>query len=123
MSFPSPYQAQAESKTPGPILDWMRQLRDAFTSFIKVNVAGNTDKSLTTDQSFSAVVEFNGVLTNNINVIVASLTKQWVFFNNTTGAFTLTVKPSTGTGITIGQGKRAVLYFDGTNIVRASPDT
>lgn len=119
----SPYHDMSETQTPGPILDWMRQLRSAFTSFIKIDVSGATDKNLTTDQSYSAVIEFTGALTANINVIVASLTKSWVFFNNTTGAFTLTVKPATGTGIAIGQGKRAVLYFDGTNVVRASPDT
>src|SRR5260221_7313516 len=87
----SPYHDLAETQTPGPILDWMRQLRAAFTSFIKVSVAGGTDKNLTTDQSYSAVIEFTGALTGNINVIVASLTKSWVFFNNTTGAFTLAV--------------------------------
>lgn len=119
----APYQDLAETQTPGPILDWMRQLRAAFTSFLKLSVAGATDKNLTTDQSYSLIVEFTGALTGNINVIVASLTKQWIFFNNTTGAFTLTVKPATGTGIAIGQGKRAILYFDGTNIVRATPDT
>lgn len=100
----------------------MRQLRASFTALIKVDVAGNASTNLTTDQTYSNVLEFTGVLTGNKNVIVASLTKSWIIFNNTTGAFSLTVKPATGTGIAVGQGKRATLYFDGTNVVRATAD-
>ncbi len=68
-------------------------------------------------------MEFTGVLTANINIIVATITKQFTVFNNTTGAFTVTIKTSSGTGIVVGQGKRAILYCDGTNVVRVTADT
>jgi hypothetical protein len=121
MTFPSPYQATTESATPSSIMDWFRQLRAAFTSFIKITTTSTVN--LTTDQSYSAIIEINGTLGGAINVIVALLTKQWIFYNNTTGGFAITVKTNTGTGIAIAAGKRAIVYCDGTNVVRASPDT
>jgi hypothetical protein len=45
-----------------------------------------------------------------------------MIFNNTTGAYTVTVKTSAGTGIVVGQGKRAILLADGTNVVRITAD-
>lgn len=48
---------------------------------------------------------------------------QWTVYNNTTGAQSIQFIGSTGTGITIANGKRAIVYCDGTNIVRVSPDT
>lgn len=121
MTFPAPYQALSKEE-PAAIKDWFRQLRGVFTTIVKKSVAGGVDRNLSTDESYAPIVELSGILTANINVIFASLTKQWIVFNSTTGAFTLTVKGATGTGITIGQGKRAIVYFDGTNVVRATAD-
>jgi len=123
MPFPAPYQALSEKSVPAAILDWFRQLRNAFTSILKKNIAGGVAINLTTDETYSNIIEFTGVLTANINVVVALLTKSYIVFNNTTGAFTLTVKTAAGTGITVGQGKRAILYCDGTNVVRVTADT
>lgn len=119
--FPAPYQAQSQQE-PAAIKDWFRQIRNAFTAILKKNVAGGVQVNLTTDETYSNIIEFSGALTGNINVVVALLTKQWSIFNNTTGAFTLTVKTSGGTGIVVGQGKRAILYCDGTNVVRVTAD-
>src|SRR5258705_11039080 len=109
MTFPAPYQALSKEE-PSAIKDWFRQIRNVFTSILKKNVAGGVAVNLSTDESYSNIIEFTGVLTANINVIFALLTKQFTVFNNTTGVFTLTVKTLTGTGIAIGQGKRAILY-------------
>jgi hypothetical protein len=97
-------------------------MRDQFTAFYTRSVAGSTDVTLTTDQSYKNILVFTGALTGNINVILATLTKHWIITNNTSGAFTLTVKTSGGSGVTIGQGKTATVYGDGTNIVRATAD-
>jgi hypothetical protein len=45
-----------------------------------------------------------------------------VVFNGTTGGFSLTVKTALGTGVTIARGRRALVYCDGTRIVRATGD-
>lgn len=86
------------------------------------NVAGGTDVTLTSAEALNTIMQFTGALTANINVIVPTTIRQWTIFNNTSGAFTLTVKTSTGTGIAVTQGKRAILYCDGTNVVRATAD-
>jgi len=117
------YQAQSEKSVPAAVLDWFRQIRNTFTSILKKNVAGGVQVNLTTDETYSSIIEFTGALSANINVVVAVLTKQWIIFNNTSGAFSLTVKTSGGSGIAVAQGKRAILYCDGTNVVRVTADT
>lgn len=121
MIFPPPYQATTDTTTASSIVDWFRQLRNTFTSFIKITTSSNVN--LTTDQSYAAIIEINGTIGGAINVVVALLTKQWIFFNNTTGGFTMTVKPVSGTGVAIAAGKRAIVYCDGVNIVRVTADT
>lgn len=62
-----------------------------------------------------------GALSANRNVITPN---EWqgVVYNNTTNAYTVTVKTSAGTGIVVGQGKRCMLLADGTNVVRITAD-
>lgn len=62
-----------------------------------------------------------GALTGNRNLIVPNDWQGVVFCNNT-GAFTTTVKTSGGTGIVVAQTKRAILFADGTNVVRVTAD-
>ena len=50
------------------------------------------------------------------------LAQQWTVFNGTTGGFGLQFIGASGTGVTVGAGKRAIVYADGTNIVRATAD-
>ena len=47
----------------------------------------------------------------------------YVLYNNTGSTFTLTLIGATGTGIAVADGTRAILYCDGTNVVRITPDT
>ena len=53
------------------------------------------------------------------NVIVPAVSKLYFVFNNTTGGFALTFKTLAGTGISVANGARMVLYCDGTNVVNA----
>jgi predicted flavoprotein YhiN len=46
----------------------------------------------------------------------------WVVDNSTTGGQSLQFIGATGTGVTVANARRAVIFSDGTNIVRASPD-
>ena len=45
------------------------------------------------------------------------------FDNSTTGAFTLTVKTSAGTGLAVSQGSRGIYYCDGSDVVDADTTT
>jgi hypothetical protein len=89
---------------------------------LSLSVAGGTDVTLTAAQARNEILNFTGLLTGNINVIVPSGPQIWSVFNNTTGAFTLTVKTSGGTGIVVTQTKSAVLLSDGTNVVTSHDD-
>jgi len=86
------------------------------------SVAGSADATLTDAECQHDILEFTGAITANINSIVKAIDKQWTVANKTTGAFSLTIKGPSGTGITIAQGTRAIVYHDGTNVVRASAD-
>lgn len=60
-----------------------------------------------------------GLLTANVNYqLPAGVGGQWVVFNNTTGAFTITFSSATGGGTSavISQGFRSLIYCDGTNV-------
>jgi hypothetical protein len=87
------------------------------------SVPGGSNVTLSSSEMENPILEFTGALTANISVIVPlGSGGLYIVYNNTSGAFTLTVKGATGTGVAVGQGKRAILYADGTNVVRVTAD-
>jgi hypothetical protein len=89
-------------------------------SFISINVAGTGDYTLSTPQQNQIAYKFTGVLTGDRSIIVPTTVQQYWVDNETTGAHTLQVKPASGAGITVGQGSRAILYCNGTDVINAS---
>jgi hypothetical protein len=87
---------------------------------------GGSPPSYTLNENEAAcrILEFTGVPTENETVIVPTVVDEWIVYNNCSGSppFSVTVKTSAGSGIAVEQGKRALLYCDGTNVVRASAD-
>jgi hypothetical protein len=59
------------------------------------------------------------LLTGNRNIIVPATVQQYWVDNQTTGSYTLTIKTSAGTGVSVAQGQRAILYCDGTDVLDA----
>lgn len=86
------------------------------------SVAGGVDVTLSTAEAQCRILKLTGIISANINVIVPTAVWQWTVNNATTGAFTLTVKTSGGTGIVVGTAKTAILYCDATNVARATGD-
>jgi len=86
-------------------------------SKLTLSVAGNTDVTLTSAQAANQLQEFTGTLTGNINVIEPTNAAVYWIYNNTTGAYTLTVKTSAGTGLEIAQGTWEMVACDGTDII------
>ena len=80
-------------------------------------VGGASDVTLTSGEADNSIIELTGVLTGNINVIIPDTIHIVEYFNNTTGAFTLTVKTLAGIGPSIEQGLKARISSDGTNAV------
>ena len=90
-------------------------------SLIK-SVAGGSNVTLSAVEAGNGMLTFTGALTANISVIVPATSKRWVVSNQTTGAFTLTMKTSSGTGIVVTQGKNTHLWCDGTNVLDEKTD-
>jgi hypothetical protein len=57
-------------------------------------------------------------LTATRELVVPTVQKQYIVQNNTTGAQSITVKTSAGSGITVPNGRKAHLYVDGTNVIQ-----
>lgn len=87
-----------------------------------INVAGNSNVTLTAAQWGVKVIILTGVLTGNINVIFPTRGDHWVVINLTTGAFSVTCKTAGGSGIAVTQSKARGLVGDGVNIVVAEND-
>jgi hypothetical protein len=110
---------------------WGTIFNQQFADLIDTAIAGYTtvamsdaNKTLTTangsaDESRSMGVKFTGTLTAARNVIVPTVTKLYFIQNATTGGFSITIKTSGGTGITIPNGKSAAVICDGTNVIDA----
>lgn len=75
--------------------------------------------TLTTAEGLEhAVFNLTGVLTGNRDLEVPDFEKPYIILNNTTGAFTVTVKTVSGSGIVVGQGSAALVVCDGTDVLQ-----
>lgn len=84
---------------------------------INVTAASGTI-ALTSAQYQNLYLIFTGTLTANVNYqIPAGVGGQWTVYNNSTGAFTITISSAGGgSTVTTEQSKRSILVCDGTNI-------
>lgn len=89
--------------------------------FISISVAGTGDFTLAGVQLNRVSYKLTGILTGNRNIIVPASTQQYWIDNETTGAFTVTIKCTGGLdpGKTIAQGNRNIFYCDGANVLDA----
>ena len=96
------------------------ELDKAIGQMLTKSVAGNADITLTSSESQYAVLELTGALTGNISVKTYNDgARPYIVFNNTSGSYTLTFKTANGSGVTITQGQKQIVYSDGTNMVSA----
>jgi len=89
---------------------------------VSKSVAGKADVALTAAEAKADVLNVTGALTGGINVIVPDTARSWTIHNQTSGAFTLTMKTAKGAGVPIAQGCRRALYCDGTDVLAATTD-
>lgn len=59
-------------------------------------------------------------LTTTRSLIVPTIDKPYIIENNTTGGQSILVKTSAGTGVTVPNGTKCMVYADSTNVVQAS---
>jgi hypothetical protein len=84
-----------------------------------IAVDGTGNYTLTGTELNRVSYRFTGVLTGNRNIIVPATVQQYWVDNQTTGAYVFTVKTPAGLGVALASGERAILYSDGTDVLRA----
>jgi hypothetical protein len=67
----------------------------------------------------NAVLQLTGTITTNVNVVVPVVEKVYIVDNATSGAYSVTVKTSSGSGVVWAAADKGtkMVYGDGTNIV------
>ena len=88
-----------------------------------VKAMADANQTLSAAEARNRILECTGALTALRNLVVPLGAQQWTIFANTTGGFGVQVIGATGTGITVADTKRAIVYADGTNVVRVTADT
>lgn len=89
----------------------------AIAGYADIDISGGAgNQTLDAGDQLNSAMVLSGTITGNRNVIV-SLGKKWHFYNGTSGAYTVTVKTSGGTGVEIPAGEWREVLNDGTNIV------
>jgi hypothetical protein len=89
--------------------------------FISISIAGGAGNYTLAGVELNRIAyDLTGVITGNRNVIVPASVQQYWIQNNTTGAFTVTVKTAAGVGVEVPQGNSAILFCDGTDVINAA---
>ena len=99
-------------------------IEEAIRGYVAVGVASAdatlslTDGS-TGDSIRNSVIAFTGALAGNKIITVPAVEKWWIMDNQTTEAYTLTVKASGQTGVTWGASDKGtkILYANGTDVI------
>ena len=110
---------------------WINQVdnntTDPETTGITGWVPGSTVKSAAVTMTSSNVtltalqygcpqISLSGLLTTNLNLIFPAIPFSWIVTNGCTGAFVITAKTASGTGVVLQTTGPTVIYGDGTNI-------
>jgi len=82
----------------------------------------DANQTWTYAQAMCESIELTGALTALRDVIVPLVPRNYIVFANTSGGFGVRVIGASGTGITVADGKRAMVECDGTNVVRVTAD-
>jgi hypothetical protein len=90
-----------------------------FTQLTKTVTGGTTTLSLS--EASNVVQTYSGVLVSAETLVLPAIVQVYYVSNNTTGAYTFTVKnPGSGATLVVPQGQSAVVFSDGTNVTNAS---
>lgn len=88
----------------------------AFNGSQSISIT-SADVTLTQLQSAYPILIISGAMTGNHNLILPTVTGEWIVQNDTTGSFTITAKTASGTGVVLAQGQSTYIYCDGANIL------
>ena len=114
-AFGGLWVSTAENNTTNPDTGGAGWVSLAFEGSQAITVT-SSDVTLTQLQSAYPVIVVSGAKTAARNLIFPAIVGEWIVQNNTTGAYNLTAKTASGTGVTLTQGESTFVYGDGTNI-------
>lgn len=94
------------------------------TGVLTKAMPSDANYTLTAAEARNRILQISGgtTLTATRNIVIPLAQKEYIVYNNAAGAQSLQFIGATGTGITVGTGKRAIIYADGTNVVRVTAD-
>lgn len=110
---------------------WGDTVNNGLTQLVEAAVAGtatvamsDANYTLTTangadDEARQMVIKLTGALTATRNVTCPAVSKLYLVSNQTTGGQSIVFKTSAGSGVTVTNGSRTLLYCDGTDVVVA----
>lgn len=96
---------------------------DFATTMLVKDVSGSGNVTLTSSEAGNIIQRYTGTLTGNRNIIVPAATNIYYVSNLTSGAYTLTIKTASGTGVAVTASQSTILYCDGTNVLDADTFT
>lgn len=88
-----------------------------FTTDADLTITLTDSNASQTARAFALRVTSAVSLSTTRNLIVPTIQKPYLIYNNTSGSQSIVVKTSAGTGITVPNGARTLVYVDGTNVV------
>lgn len=102
-------------------LNGAKYANDLGNGFVMTKAMADANQTLSALESVAPLLVTTGVLTAQRNLVVSQVPRIYSVFNNCTG-FGIQVIGSSGTGIVVAVGKRAIVQHDGTNVVRVTAD-
>lgn len=97
-------------------------LESALTGVTAIATTGGettlTNADYVNDQAKKLALDVTGALVSNATIVIPNATKSYKVLNRTSGAFTLTIKTTSGVGLVITQSSGAEIYCNGSNVVR-----
>lgn len=102
-------------------------IEEAIAGRATATFGSNADLTLTLSNSPATQVARHYILdvtsavslTTTRNLIVPTIDKPYIIENNTSGNQSIVVKTAAGTGVTVPNGKKVMVYANGTNVVEA----
>lgn len=103
--------------------DWEPKINLGISRLVVCPIT-DADFTPNSSQYQAKIMEFTGTTTLSRDINMPNnIGDQWIVFNNTTGGNSLVFKVLGQTGVTVAATKRAIIYCDGTDIVRVTADT
>jgi len=118
---------------------WGDDVNNTITAYLDISIAGGlavtvttTDVTLANTQDTNsatnigsttaqyAILNVSGAMTAARNLIVPSSSKWYIVNNACTGGYLLTVKGSATSGVTLTNGEKALLFWNGSDYVKVA---